>query len=133
MCQTEVLPNPWAWKHLNTSECVCVFASSELLIPEYKKLRETRERQTDRERNRDRAREGIFTLPSRYDRCLADVTIALSCQSKSGGVYSPFVKEPAFLVHWSRRDHARRPLKNNLHTQNVYFLSLFKPLACKNE
>ena len=49
MCQTEVLPNPWAWKHLNTSECVCVFASSELLIPEYKKLRETRESQTEKE------------------------------------------------------------------------------------
>ena len=29
---------------------------------------------------------------------------------KPRGVYSPVVKEPAFLIYWSRLDYAHRPL-----------------------
>ena len=55
-------------------------------------------------REGERVTEGIFTLPSRYGRGLAHPAISLSCLCKTEWVYSAFVKEPAFLVHWSRQD-----------------------------
>ena len=46
---------------------------------------------------------GSVTLPSRHGLGLALPAISLSCLCKTEGVKSPFVKEPAFLVHWKRR------------------------------
>ena len=60
-----------------------------------------------REREREREREGIFALPSRYGRGLAHTAISLSYLCKTEGVKSPFVTEPAFLVHWRRRGYAQ--------------------------
>ena len=40
--------------------------------------------------------------------CLACPAISLSCLCRTDGVKSPFVTEPALLVHWRRRGYARR-------------------------
>ena len=61
---------------------------------------------------------GLCTMPNRYGRWL--VTNSLFCLSKTKGVFSPYVNQPAFLVRWSRWDYTRRPLQNNSHTLKVF-------------
>ena len=41
-----------------------------------------------------------FQFQLEINRCMAGVSFL----GKTKGVYSPFVKEPAFLVHWTRGD-----------------------------